>query len=513
MNNTFIAKPLSSSNKKTFGRAKNKDMIIEAEFHDDNNLDYEKQFFFSVWRKLPDNRFRRCLRLQGLNSFFEWLSSLTLHFYQKERETNDKTWFSNLSIRFNCLESSSKIHKNVIDELVTLFEKYHYVVADKKKRGANEPDTVSLGNVAEKIKFYYGEEYLRLDSFLNSNDVLWDHIGELSSDSDNFYDDLLRLAKKEASTCRSQQPESAAGHFFAAVSLGRVEDGLRFLREFVLPTFTHNGKSFADFIQTREFTKLTQELSRKISNKSSMDEGKSLIVGTMDMLKAMGADHTATFIEMLAHEARCPEYASEVWLEIVPDLLSSIASYNDSDNTNPYTEFFSLLIPCCYPEMFRAVSRIDKDEFYQLQNKSVKNFITSLNKQIGNYLRLEQDEDNVKFVVISGENTPDKYASKSAVFNHVLDLLGCRSLPAEQIMHPIASALRTLSRGKTMPIDMISASYEILKNHRPEDAIKYVHDDKMLDALLTIYPDTNPMSLMTSNIPDFIRVLLLKKLK
>ena len=138
MNNTFIAKPLSSSSKQTFGRAKHKDMIIEAVFDDDNNLDYDEQFHFTVWRQLPNDRYRRCLRFQGLNSFFGWLASLTLHFYQKERETNNKAWFSNLSIRFNCLQDGSKLNKNVIDELVTLFEKYHYVVADKKKRGASK---------------------------------------------------------------------------------------------------------------------------------------------------------------------------------------------------------------------------------------------------------------------------------------------------------------------------------------------------------------------------------------
>ena len=513
MDNAFITKPLSSSSKQTFGRAKNKDMIIEAVFDDDNNLDYEDQFHFSVWRQLPDNRYSQCLRIQGLNAFFGWLASLTLHFYQKERETKNKAWFSNLSIRFNSLEGSSKLNKNVIDELVALFEKYHYVVADKKKRGASEPDTVSLGNVAKKIKLYYSEQYLSLDSFINTDGVLWDRIGELSADSDNFYEDLLSQAKHEASTCRSQQPQSAAGHFFAAVSLGRVEDALRFLREFGLPTFSHNGKDFADFIQTREFIKLTQDVSRKIGSKGSTTEDNSLIVGTIGMLKAMGAEHTATLIEMLADESETPEGASEVWIDTVPVLLDSIARYDDSDIPNPYTDFFSLLMPCCYPDMFRAVSRVDKDEPYQLQRKSVKDFITKLNTQIGKYLNLVQDEDEVKFVPTSSENPPEVYASQSAVFHHVLDLLGCPSLPSEDIMHPIASSLRTLSRVKVMPIDMSSAARDILSNTQPEEAIKYVHNEKMLDALLTAYPDANPMGLMANNIPDFIRVLLLKKLR
>lgn len=513
MDNAFITKPLSSSSKQTFGRAKNKDMIIEAVFDDDNNLDYEDQFHFSVWRQLPDNRYSQCLRIQGLNAFFGWLASLTLHFYQKERETKNKAWFSNLSIRFNSLQGSSKLNKNVIDELVALFEKYHYVVADKKKRGASEPDTVSLGNVAKKIKLYYSEQYLSLDSFINTDGVLWDRIGELSADSDNFYEDLLSRAEHEASTCRSQQPQSAAGHFFAAISLGRFEDALRFLREFGLPTFSHNGKNFANFIQTREFTKLTQEVSRKIGSKGSTAEDKSLIIGAMGMLKAMGVDHSATLIEMLASEANDPKNASEVWTDIVPELLASIDRYNDSDIPNPYTKFFSLLIPCCYPEMFRAVSRVDKGEFYQLQSRTVKGFITNLNTQIEKYLYLIKDEDDVKFVSISSEYPPENYATKSAVFHHVLDLLGCPSLPAEDVMHPIASSLRTLSKSKMMPVDMCSAAQDILNNTRPEEAIKYVHDEKMLDALLTIYPETNPMTLMKNDIPDFIRVLLLQKLK
>ena len=95
----------------------------------------------------------------------------------------------------------------------------------------------------------------------------------------------------------------------------------------------------------------------------------------------------------------------------------------------------------------------------------------------------------------------------------MLDLLGCPSLPAEDVMHPIASSLRTLSKSKMMPVDMCSAAQDILNNTRPEEAIKYVHDEKMLDALLTIYPETNPMTLMKNDIPDFIRVLLLQKLR